>query len=103
MSAPRCHPERRHHARGLCSSCYLVDWRAERRRTEATGDPRVLRTVALLRRAERIRAELEAAGPYANRPATWRGVAEELGIKHETLTRTLSRARRYSERMEEAS
>ncbi len=36
---PRCHPERKHKARGLCKPCYLADWlarNAERyRETEA--------------------------------------------------------------------
>jgi len=92
---PTCHPERAHHARGLCSACYLVEWRAERRRERA---PRWQRTAVLVARAERIKRELEAAGDYAMHPPTWDGVAAYLGVKPTTLKRYRLRVREYAGR-----
>jgi hypothetical protein len=93
---PSCHPGREHHAHGLCGRCYLRTWRAERRTARAPH--RGQRTVALVQRAERLKAELEAAGDYATVPATWPAIAQHLGMKPETLDRYRSRARQYIER-----
>lgn len=89
------HFDRPHYARGLCRGCYTTQ--CTNRNLDAF--PRQNRTsVALAERAERVRAELEAAGPYASAPPTWRGVAEVLGVKYKTLDRARTRARRYRER-----
>lgn len=95
MSAP-CLPEHGpHYARGLCRRCYDHERRQGRHQTYPRTNRR---STVLVTRAERLRAELEAAGPYAPVPATWRGVAQLLGVKYETLDRTLTRARRYAEK-----
>lgn len=96
MKAIDCRPEHGpHHARGLCGRCYLRAWRAERR---ASAEPRWIRTVELVERAERMLRELEAAGDYAMIEPTWPAVAQQLGVKPETLNRYRYRAREYLER-----
>jgi hypothetical protein len=51
----------------------------------------------LVPRAEAVRAELEAAGPYAAIPCTWPAIAEHLGVKYESLDRARTRAKRRAE------
>jgi hypothetical protein len=53
-----------------------------------------LPAVELAERAERLRAELEAAAPYSGQPFSWRAVADRLGVKEKTLEKARERARR---------
>lgn len=96
MTTPVCHPDRVHHARGLCPSCY--DHERKYGELPDPPQPRWHRTAALVERAERLKAELEAAGDYAPIPATWDGVAEYLGVRPETLDRYRYRVREYRAR-----
>lgn len=52
----------------------------------------------LAARAERLHAELVAAGPYAPVPPTWATVASQLGVKPKTLEKARQRARQYAAR-----
>jgi hypothetical protein len=82
-----------HYARGLCRRCY----QRERWHGRHITHPRRNRpALDLAAAAHRLRAELEAAGPYATTPATWPAIARRLGVKFETLERALTRARRYA-------
>jgi hypothetical protein len=54
--------------------------------------------VELVDRAERLLRELEAAGDYATIPPTWPAIAQQLGVKPETLDRYRYRAREYRAR-----
>lgn len=91
-----CHPDRPHHGRGLCQPCHLQQWRAERR-AGMQLKPRRKRALELVQRAERMKAELEAAEGYATMPATWEAIAEYLGVKPATLDRYRIRVRQYEE------
>lgn len=88
-----CHPDRPVHARRLCTPCY--DY--ERRYGRLPEVPRRNRTLELVQRAERMKAELEAAEGYATMPATWEAIAEYLGVKPATLDRYRIRVRQYEE------
>jgi hypothetical protein len=91
-----CPPEHgRHHARGRCRRCYHARRRAEARAGRPLRRPPSLTLAA---RAEKLHAELVEAGPYAMVPPTWRGVAEMLGVRYETLDRARCRAKHYAER-----
>ena len=82
-----------HYARGLCRRCYD----RERYRGLVGGHVRRRVDVAgLVSRAERLRAELEAAGPYAAIPCTWPAIARHLGVKPESLERARTRAKQRS-------
>jgi hypothetical protein len=95
VRTPDCHPDREHVAFGLCSPCYYRDWYARWRAVNPRTNHRALELAA---RAERMRAELEAAGPYATLPCTWPAIAERLGVKPATLERARTRARQYAAR-----
>lgn len=88
-----CHPDRPHHGRGLCASCYD----RERRYGQLPEVSRRNRTLELVQRAEKMKAELEAAEGYATMPATWEAIAEYLGVKPATLDRYRIRARQHEE------
>lgn len=91
-----CHPDRPHHGLGLCSTCHSTRHRAERR-AAVPPKPRRKRALELVQRAERMKAELEAAEGYATMPATWEAIAEYLGVKPATLDRYRIRVRQYEE------
>jgi hypothetical protein len=91
-----CHPDRPHHGLGLCSSCHSTRHRAEHRAGVAP-QPRRKTALELVQRAERMKAELEAAEGYATMPATWEAIAEYLGGKPATLDRYRIRVRQYEE------
>lgn len=48
----------------------------------------------LLTRAQRLRAELQAAAPYSGQPWSWPAVAARLGVKPKTLEKARQRARK---------
>lgn len=89
-----CRPDHGpHYARGLCRRCYARErWHGRHVAHPGTNQP----ALVLATRAERLRAELEAAGSYATIPCTWPAIAEHLGVAPKTLEKARQRARQYA-------
>lgn len=78
---PTCHPNRRHHARGLCDNCYPVI----RRRHRLADYPPVVRSrEAFLEDYTLLRSEGHTRGQ----------IAERLGLTRGAVDQAISRARR---------
>jgi hypothetical protein len=94
-TAPICHPQLPYYARWLCRDCYEPHRHSG---THVEFPRRNHSSTELAARAERLRAELEAAAAYLDEPVTWHLIARKLGVKYKTLDRARCRAKRYAAR-----